>query len=85
MSHEERWQLGGNAAAFYERYVMLIMDPWVRRLVDVAMLQPDEQVLDVACGTGFVARFAAQRVGMKGRVVGLDLNPSMIEAGKGQG
>ena len=82
MSHEERWQLGGNAAAFYERYVMLIMDPWVRRLVDVAMLQPDEHVLDVACGTGFVARLAAQRVGVKGRIVGIDLNPGMIEAAR---
>jgi len=82
MSHEERWQLGGNAAAFYERYVMLIMEPWVRRLVDVAMLQPDEHVLDVACGTGFVARLAAQRVGVKGRVVGIDLNTGMIEAAR---
>jgi ubiquinone/menaquinone biosynthesis C-methylase UbiE len=82
MSHEERWQLGGNAAAFYEGYVMLIMEPWVRRLVDVAMLQPDEHVLDVACGTGFVARLAAQRVGVKGRVAGIDLNTSMIEAAR---
>ena len=82
MSGEERWQLSGNAAAFYDRYVMLIMEPWVRRLVDVATLQPDEQVLDIACGTGFVARFAAQRVGVKGRVVGIDLNPGMIEAAR---
>jgi ubiquinone/menaquinone biosynthesis C-methylase UbiE len=82
MSGEERWQLSGNAAAFYDRYVMLIMEPWVRRLVDVATLQPSEQVLDVACGTGFVARLAAQRVGVKGRVVAIDLNPGMIEAAR---
>ena len=82
MSHEERWQLSGSAAAFYERYVGLIMAPWVRCLVDVAMLQPNENVLDVACGTGFVARLAAQRVGAKGRVVGTDLNPGMIEAAR---
>src|SRR5262250_3919524 len=82
MSREERWQLSGNAATFYERYVGLIMAPWVRCLVDVAMLQPNEDVLDVACGTGFVARLAAQRVGAKGRVVGTDLNPGMIEAAR---
>lgn len=82
MSHEERWQLSGNAAEFYERYVRLLMEPWVRRLVDVAALQPAEHVLDVACGTGFVARFAAQRVGAVGRVVGVDLNASMIEAAR---
>jgi SAM-dependent methyltransferase len=35
-------------------------------------------VLDVACGTGVVARVAAQRVGATGRVVGVDLNPGML-------
>jgi len=82
MNHEERWQLSGNAAAFYERYVSLIMAPWVRCLVDVATLQPGERVLDIACGTGFVARLAAQSVGANGRVVGIDLNPSMIDAAR---
>jgi len=55
VSPEERWQLSGTAAEFYERYVRLLMEPWVRRLVAVAALQPAEHVLDVACGTGFVA------------------------------
>ena len=88
MSHEERWQLSGNAAEFYERYVKLLMEPWVHCLVDVAAPQPAEHVLDVACGTGFVARLAADRVGAKGRVVGIDLNAGMIEAARaasGQG
>jgi hypothetical protein len=35
MSLDARWQLSGNAAEFYERYVRLIMEPWVRYLVDV--------------------------------------------------
>lgn len=82
MSQEERWQLSGHAAEFYERYVGLLMEPWVRCLVDVAALQPAERVLDVACGTGFVARRAAPYVGAEGRVVGLDLNESMIEAAR---
>ena len=82
MSREERWQLSGNAAEFYERYVRLLMEPWVQCLVDVAALQPAEHVLDVACGTGFVARLAAGRVRAKGRVVGIDLNASMIEAAR---
>jgi ubiquinone/menaquinone biosynthesis C-methylase UbiE len=82
MSQEERWQLSGNAAHFYERYVRLIMEPWVRRLIDVAVLKQGERVLDVACGTGFVGRFAAHSVGTEGRVVGVDLNASMIEAAR---
>src|SRR2546427_11628696 len=82
MNLEERWQLSGNAAHFYERYVRLIMEPWVRCLVDVAALQPADHVLDVASGTGFVARLAADCVGADGRVVGVDLNASMIEAAR---
>jgi SAM-dependent methyltransferase len=82
VSQDERWQLSGHAAGYYERYVGLLMEPWVRCLVDVAVLQPAELVLDVACGTGFVARLAARCVGADGRVVGLDLNASMIEAAR---
>jgi SAM-dependent methyltransferase len=35
-------------------------------------------VLDVACGTGVVARHAARRVGECGRVVGVDVNDGML-------
>jgi SAM-dependent methyltransferase len=35
-------------------------------------------VLDVACGTGIVARTAAARIGPTGAVVGVDLNPGML-------
>ncbi|MDZ7413054.1 MAG: methyltransferase domain-containing protein [candidate division KSB1 bacterium] len=47
-------------------------------IVDLAAPQPGERALDVACGTGVVARLAAQRVGGTGQVVGLDLNPGML-------
>ena len=47
-------------------------------LVDAAAIAPGERVLDVACGTGVVARAAADRVGPHGHVVGIDLNPEMI-------
>src|SRR5262249_53515291 len=82
MSREERWQVSGTAAEFYERYVRLIMEPWVRRLVDVAALRPAEHVLDVACGTGLFAGLAPCRVGADGRVVGVDLNGTMIETAR---
>jgi ubiquinone/menaquinone biosynthesis C-methylase UbiE len=47
-------------------------------LVDASDLAAGERVLDVACGTGVVARAAANRVGPAGYVVGVDLNPGMI-------
>jgi ubiquinone/menaquinone biosynthesis C-methylase UbiE len=75
----EHWQLEGSAPELYQRYLVpAVTRPWAIDLVERAALQPDERVLDVACGTGVVARLAAARVGARGRVVGLDLNHGMI-------
>ena len=40
------------------------------------------RVLDVACGTGAVARIAAARVGDGGRVVGVDVNHGMLRVAR---
>jgi SAM-dependent methyltransferase len=73
------WQLVGDMAENYERYfVPVIFRPWATDLLDLAAPRPGERVLDVACGTGIVARLAAERVGPTGNVVGLDLNPGML-------
>jgi len=37
-------------------------------------------VLDMGCGTGFVARQLAQRKDFHGRVLGVDLSPHLVEA-----
>jgi len=79
MSHQEQWRVTPEAAELYERYpARYILGPWAPLLVDAANLAQGERVLDVACGTGLVARIASQRVGPAGRVVGIDLNPGMI-------
>ncbi|MGH7265719.1 MAG: methyltransferase domain-containing protein [Candidatus Rokuibacteriota bacterium] len=70
---------GGSAPENYERYfVPAIGAPLAHDLVEIAALSPGERVLDVACGTGVVARLAAQRVGTGGSVAGLDVNPGML-------
>jgi ubiquinone/menaquinone biosynthesis C-methylase UbiE len=63
----------------YQRYLVpAVTALWAADLVDRAALRPGERVLDVACGTGVVARLAAQRVDQTGQVVALDLNPGML-------
>lgn len=72
-------EYGGNASENYERYfVSAIGAPLAVDLVDRAMIRPGERVLDVACGTGIVARIALERVGHAGSVTGLDINPGML-------
>ena len=79
MVQREQWQLSGDAAELYEQYLVPIrFGPWAADLVARARLRAGDRVLDVACGTGVVARHAAPQVGPTGRVVGLDLNARML-------
>lgn len=68
-----------NPAELYEQYLgPTISDPWARVLLKYAAPQPSEHALDVACGTGSVARHVAPIVGAEGRVVGFDISPEML-------
>lgn len=52
---------------------------WRRQLVAATGLGPGMDALDVATGTGAVARDLARRVGATGRVVGVDISSGMLE------
>ncbi len=69
----------GTGPENYERYfVPSIGAPLAADLVEAAALKHGERVLDVACGTGVVARLASKGVGSTGTVAGLDINPGML-------
>lgn len=68
-----------NPAEAYEQYfVPAMFEPGAHALLERAVPQPGERVLDVACGTGIVARNVAPIVGPTGSVVGIDINPAML-------
>jgi ubiquinone/menaquinone biosynthesis C-methylase UbiE len=78
-SSTETFQISAEQAEIYEaKFVPAIFADWAPHLVDAAGVGPGQAVLDVACGTGVVARAAAERVGTTGKVVGLDLNQAML-------
>lgn len=74
---------GDNAAENYEKYfVPVIGRPFALDLVNEAGLRPGERVLDVACGTGTIARLAAERVAPGGSVSALDVNAAMLSVAR---
>jgi len=55
---------------------------WKAYTVAVADVKPGERVLDIAGGTGDLARAFARQVGPQGLVVHTDINESMLAAGR---
>jgi SAM-dependent methyltransferase len=66
------------AEAYEGLHVPALFQQWAARLLDAARVEPGQRVLDVACGTGVLAREAADRVGPTGFVAGLDPDPGML-------
>jgi SAM-dependent methyltransferase len=74
----ESFQIPVEAAEAYEAaFVPAFFAQWAPILCDAAGVTTGHRVLDVACGTGIVARTAADRVG-PANVVGVDLNEAML-------
>jgi SAM-dependent methyltransferase len=67
-------------AAEDERLVVqgALFDPLTRRLLQQAGLEPGMRVLDLGSGAGNVARLAAELVGPRGSVVGIERDPAAV-------
>ncbi|MBW4934834.1 class I SAM-dependent methyltransferase [Marinobacter sp. F4206] len=66
------------ARAYEQRLVPALFQDVAQRLAEVATVHTGQDVLDVACGTGILARAIARQYEGLGSVTGLDLNPDML-------
>jgi SAM-dependent methyltransferase len=72
-----------DAANAYEAlFVPALFGQWAPKVAEAAQIQPGQRVLDVACGTGILAREIAARTGSPSRVAGVDPSPGMVAVAK---
>ncbi len=74
-------QIAG-ARAYESLHVPALFEQWCPRVLDAAGVARDDRLLDVACGTGVLARAAAVRVGPGGSVAGIDPGNGMLAVAK---
>ncbi|HUL72065.1 MAG TPA: methyltransferase domain-containing protein [Vicinamibacterales bacterium] len=63
----------------YEQYLVApLFRPFAQDLLHRVALRDHERLLDLACGTGIVARLARESLGDRVHIVGLDASPEML-------
>jgi ubiquinone/menaquinone biosynthesis C-methylase UbiE len=63
----------------YERWLVgPLFRPWAEMTLEEVRLSRADRVLDIACGTGIVARVAREQLGNAGHVVGIDVSSDML-------
>ena len=81
---DARYTMGRSKEEEEERLIQQsqLYDAVTRRLLNMAGLDSGMRVLDIGSGTGDVAMTAAEVVGPEGAVVGVDVNPAILETAR---
>lgn len=67
----------------HEQYLVpAIYAQWSHRVAEIAEIDLGNHILDVACGTGTLARAAQMEAGLTGKVIGLDASEKMLESAR---
>lgn len=78
-NQSDHGQVNRSAADFYEEFFLpALFQEWSSRVADTAKIGQGQRVLDVACGTGALARTISKRVEPGGSIVGIDINEGML-------
>jgi ubiquinone/menaquinone biosynthesis C-methylase UbiE len=78
-SISDQGQISFDAAKVYEEFfVPALFREWAPRVAHAAHIKPGDHVLDVACGTGVLARYIEEKVKPGGQVTGIDINDGML-------
>ncbi len=75
------WDFAGIAGG-YEKYLVPVLSMWTEPLFEKTDLENGEDVLDFACGTGSVIRTLTDHLDAPGRLVGLDVEPAMLDVAR---
>jgi SAM-dependent methyltransferase len=77
-------QAGEGPSSYQAFLVPGMFTPFAARLIADLEIKPGAAVLDVACGTGVVTRFAARATGATGTVTGVDIGAPMLAVARSQ-
>lgn len=82
INHHTDKLFSGSIPEFYETYLVpLIFKPYAQDLAQRVSEEPVSRVLEVAAGTGVVARALVDTLGTNASIVATDLNQSMLDYG----
>jgi ubiquinone/menaquinone biosynthesis C-methylase UbiE len=76
------WEAAAPGWAKWERLLATGLADVTATMLDMAGVDAGMRVLDLACGAGSQTLRAAERVGPQGRVVAIDISPTMLERAK---
>lgn len=78
-----RWRMNTDGPETYEQYIVPTwMADWGSDLIGAGGVGPESRVLDVACGTGIIARKVAGLLGTEGRIAAVDFNEGMLRVAR---
>jgi SAM-dependent methyltransferase len=72
-------EISDELVTMHEQYLVpAIYAQWANRVAEIAEIDLGQHVLDVACGTGTLARAVQLETGLTGKIIGLDSNEKML-------